>query len=327
MDSLIFALNAVLPIVLIVALGYLLKRIRFFGDGFPKTLNKLVFRVLLPAMLFLNVYKIESFEGIGLGYIGFVAVGTLALFALSLPVVMLVTKKRAERGVLWQGVFRSNYALVGIPLATSLYGEMGSIVASVLSAVYVPRLNMLAVICLTVFGSGEERVSAKKILVGIVKNPLIQAIALGGAVLGVRALFVRWGIHFRLADVKPIYSMLEQIGRTATPMALLALGAQFEFSAVSSLKKQIIFATVARTVAVPAVALSIAYALGCFNGAHFAAFVAVFGTPISISSVPMAQEMGADAKLAGQLVVWTTVVSGFTIFLISFILKAVGVFV
>ena len=168
--------------------------------------------------------------------------------------------------------------------------------------------------------------SVKKILVGIVKNPLIQAIALGGVVLGLRALFVRAGIHFRLTDVKPVYSVLEQLGRTATPMALLALGAQFEFSAVSSLKKQIIFGTLVRTAIVPAVALSIAYAMGCFSGAHFAAFVAVFGTPISISSVPMVQEMGSDTRLAGQLVVWTTVVSGFTIFLISFILKAVGVF-
>ena len=326
MDSLIFALNAVLPIVLIVAIGYLLKRISFFGEGFARTLNKLVFRLLLPSMLFLNVYKIESFEGIGLGYIGFVAAATLILFGISLPVVMLVSKKREQRGVLWQGVFRSNYALVGIPLVTSLYGEMGNIVASVLSAVYVPLLNMLAVICLTVFGNGEGRVSVKKILVGIIKNPLIQAIALGGVVLGLRALFVRAGINFRLADVKPIYSVLEQLGRTATPMALLALGAQFEFSAVSSLKKQIIFGTVVRTALVPAIALSIAYAMGCFSGAHFAAFVAVFGTPISISSVPMVQEMGSDTRLAGQLVVWTTVVSGFTIFLISFILKAVGVF-
>ncbi len=326
MDSFLFAVNAVLPIVLIVALGYLLKRIRFLGGDFPKLLNKLVFRVLLPCMLFLNVYKIESFAGIGVRYIVYVAIATLVLFGIGLPIVMLVSKKREQRGVLWQGIFRSNYALVGIPLATSLYGEAGSIVASVLSAVYVPLLNMLAVICLTVFGNGEEKVSVKKILVGIVKNPLIEAIALGGVCLGLRALFVRWGVDFRLADVKPIYSVLEQLGRTATPMALLALGAQFEFSAVSSLKRQIIFGTVARTVAVPAIALSIAYAIGGFNGAHFASFVAVFGTPISISSVPMVQEMGGDTQLAGQLVVWTTVVSGLTIFLISFLLKAVGVF-
>ncbi len=326
MDSFLFAVNAVLPIVLIVALGYLLKRIKFLGEGFPKTLNKLVFRVLLPCMLFLNVYKIESFSGIGFGYIGYVALATVLLFLLGLLFALVLTKKREQRGVLWQGVFRSNYALVGIPLATSLYGETGSIVASVLSAVYVPLLNMLAVICLTVFGDGEGKVSVKKILVGIVKNPLIEAIALGGVCLGLRALFVRWGVDFRLANVKPIYSVLEQLGRTATPMALLALGAQFEFSAVSSLKKQIVFGTVARTAVVPAIALSIAYAIGGFNGAHFASFVAVFGTPISISSVPMVQEMGGDTQLAGQLVVWTTVISGLTIFLISFLLKAVGVF-
>lgn len=327
MQSFLFAVNAVLPIVLIVALGYLLKRLHFFGEGFSRTLNKLVFRVLLPSMLFLNVYKIESFSGIGFGYILFVSVATLSIFALAIPYALLVTKKREQRGVLWQGSFRSNYALVGIPLATSLYGEMGSMVASILSAVYVPLLNILAVVCLTVFGKAEGRINVKKILLGIVKNPLIESIALGGAVLALRALFVTWGVDFRLSDVKPIYSVLEQLSRTATPMALIALGAQFEFSAVSALKKQIVLGTLVRTVLVPAITLSIAYTMGCFNGAHFAAFVAVFATPISISSVPMVQEMGSDTQLAGQLVVWTTVASGISIFLISFVLKAVGVFV
>lgn len=326
MESFLFAVNAVLPIVLIVALGYFLKRLRFFGEGFPKNLNKLVFRVLLPSMLFLNVYKIESFAGIGFGYILFVAIATLSIFALAIPYALLMTKKREQRGVLWQGSFRSNYALIGIPLATSLYGEMGSIVASVLSAVYVPLLNVLAVICLTVFGNGEGKVSVKKILLGILKNPLIESIALGGVALGIRAILVKYGIDFRLSDVKPIYSVLEQLSRTATPMALIALGAQFEFSAVAALKKQIVCATLVRTVIVPAITLSIAYAMGCFNGAHFAAFVAVFATPISISSVPMVQEMGSDTQLAGQLVVWTTITSGISIFLISFLLKAVGVF-
>ena len=327
MDSLIFAVNAVFPIILMVSLGYALNRIGYFGRSFAKCMNKLVFHVLLPCMLFSNIYKIQSFEGIGFGYIGYVVIVTLAVFFLVLPFIHVIGKTRPQRAALWQGTFRSNYALVGLPLASSLFGETGSIVASVLSAVFVPLSNMLSVLCLSIYGAKDEKPSVKQMLLGIVKNPLIQAIALGGVCLGVRAIFVHTGVDFRLSDITPIYSVIEQLAKTATPMALLALGARFEFSAVSELKRQIVFGTLVRTAIVPSLALGIAYAMDCFNGAHFAAFVAAFATPIAISSVPMTQEMGGDEKLAGQLVVWTTLSSAVTIFLFTFILKAVGVFV
>ena len=81
-----------------------------------------------------------------------------------------------------------------------------------------------------------------------------------------------------------------------------------------------------RNLVIPFIGLSVAYLIGCFEGAHFATFVAVFCTPVAVSSVPMAQEMDADVSLAGQLVVWSTVFSAASIFLASFVLKALGVF-
>ena len=63
-----------------------------------------------------------------------------------------------------------------------------------------------------------------------------------------------------------------------------------------------------------------------FTGAHFAALTAVFTTPLAVSSVAMAQEMDGDAQLAGQLVIWTTLMSAITTFVASFLLKAAGVF-
>ena len=66
--------------------------------------------------------------------------------------------------------------------------------------------------------------------------------------------------------------------------------------------------------------------IGGFNAAHFAAFVGVFATPVAVSSVPMAQEMGADSNLAGQLVVWTTLISSVTVFLCTYLLRVIGVF-
>jgi predicted permease len=217
--------------------------------------------------------------------------------------------------------------LIGIPLAESLFGQTGVSVATVLSAVSIPIFNILAVVSLSVFGKGEQKPSVKKILLGIVKNPLIQSIFLGLAVLGVRTIFLQNGISFRLTEIKPMFTVLDYLSRLATPLALLMLGVQFEFSAVRELKREIIFGTLMRTVIVPVMGLGIAFIFfRHFGGAKFAALVALFATPVAVSSVPMAQEMGADHTLAGQLVVWTTLVSSVTVFLISFLLKLAGIF-
>lgn len=327
MDSLIFALEAVLPIIIVVAIGYLIKRIGLLTTDMAKVTNRLVFRVFLPVMLFLNVYKIENLADIELDYIIYAAIATVLVFALCIPAVILVTKRGERRGALLQACFRSNYALIGIPLAESLFGQTGVSVATVLSAVSIPIFNILAVVSLSVFGKGEQKPSVKKILLGIVKNPLIQSIFLGLAVLGVRTIFLQNGISFRLTEIKPMLTVLDYLSRLATPLALLMLGVQFEFSAVRELKREIIFGTLMRTVIIPVMGLGIAFIFfRHFGGAKFAALVALFATPVAVSSVPMAQEMGADHTLAGQLVVWTTLVSSVTVFLISFLLKLAGIF-
>ena len=325
MSDILFAVNATAPIVIMVAVGYFLKRIKLLDAGIGKTLNKLVFRIFLPAMLFLNMYKIESFEEIDFGFVWYAMAATALLFLVAIPAVCLVTGESSKRGSLLQSVFRANYALVGIPLATSLFGEEGSIMATVLSAFIIPVFNILAVVGLSIFAS-DKKPSVKKVLIGIVKNPLIQSIALGFVALCIRAIFVKTGVSFRLTDIEPVYKTLSSLSAVATPLALLALGAQFELSAIPELKRHIIFGVAARNFIVPLLALGIAYFMGCFEGAHFATFVAVFCTPVAVSSVPMAQEMDADVSLAGQLVVWSTVFSALGIFLASYILKLLGVF-
>ena len=328
MDSLLFALEAVAPIILMVAIGYWIKRAGLLTADMAKIINKLVFRIFLPSMLFLNVYKMQSLAEIELDYILYAVIAITAIFALGIPCVMLITPQGDRRGALLQACFRSNYALIGIPLAASLFGQEGVSVATLLSAASIPLFNILAVISLSVFGKGEQKPGLKKILLGIIRNPLIQSILLGIIVLGVRAVFVDRQIDFRLTQLGPLYTVLGYLSNLATPLALLMLGVQFEFSAVQELKREILFGTLIRTVLVPLLGLGIAYGFFrvSFDGAKFAALVALFATPVAVSSVPMAQEMGADHTLAGQLVVWTTLISSLTVFAVSFLLKQAGIF-
>ena len=325
MSDILFAINATSPIVLMVLVGYFLKRLGMLDASVGKVLNKLVFRVFLPAMLFLNMYKIESFSDIDFTFVWYALGVTVILFAIAVPTVSLMTKENPKRGALLQSVFRANYALVGIPLATSLFGDEGGVAATVLSAFIIPVFNTLAVVGLCLFSS-DKKPSIKKVLIGIVKNPLIQSIAVGFVALGMRAIFVRTGISFRLTDIQPVYKTLSNLSSVATPLALLVLGAQFELSAIPELKKYITFGVAVRNFIVPFIGLGVAYLLGCFSGAQFATFVAVFCTPVAVSSVPMAQEMDADVSLAGQLVIWSTVFSAISIFLASYALKALGIF-
>ncbi|MBP3313718.1 MAG: AEC family transporter [Oscillospiraceae bacterium] len=329
MDSFIFALSAVAPIVLLVALGYFLKRMKLMDGKFSKDANKLVFRVFMPTMLFRNIYHMGSLGDVDFGFVLYVSIALIVIFLVAIPFSIMVAKKKNGRGVLVQAAFRSGYSLIGIPLAASLYGQAGAEAATILSAAVIPIFNILAVISLTALGSDSgEKPSVKSILLGILKNPLILGIAAGLVCVLVRPLLDKVDISFRLGQIKPLFEVVEYVAELAIPMALLVLGAQFELSAVAELKREILFGTVVRTVIVPLIAIGIAFFFmrNQFEAAHFACFVSVFATPVAMTTVPMAQEMDGDAVLAGQLVVWSTLVSAFTMFLFTFVLRLAGAF-
>lgn len=328
-DAFVFAANAVLPIVLMIALGYFLKRIGLLTPGFLDVGNKLTFRVLIPALLFYNIYGIGSFEEINLVFVLYGLAAVLAIFLISVLFTCLFTKDGGKRGALIQATFRSNYAIIGLPLASALFGDKGAAAAGVMSAFCVPLFNILAVVTLTVFNNGGARgkIDVKKIFLGIVKNPLIIGTVLGLLTLALRELLVMWGVDFRLRDIEFLYKTLENLKSICTPFALIVLGGRFEFSAVKRQLRYIVYGTLVRTVAVPVIALLCAYFfIPGLSGEHFATYIAVFGTPVAVASAIMAKEMNADDELAGQLVVWTSLVSTVTIFVYVVIFRAIGVF-
>ena len=178
MSDFLFALNAVSPIVLMVLFGYVLKRIGLLPKTVATQLNKIVFRALLPIMLGLNIYKIQLGMQINFSFILFGIGFLLALFFLLLWPICRLVPKNSQRGVVLQAIFRSNYALIGIPLATALYGEEGAILSTIMSAFMIPVFNVLAVFCLSLFS--DQKANYKKIFLGILKNPLILGVAAGG---------------------------------------------------------------------------------------------------------------------------------------------------
>ena len=332
---LVTAVNAVVPIILMIALGYFLRQKGFLGPDFLKTGNKLVFKLCLPTMLFVNIYNIESLADIHWDIVICASVALCVIFLIGLTISLVSTPNLRRRGVITQCAFRSNYAIIGMPLAAALGGPEAEAVAAIMSSVTVPLLNVLAVISLSMFVQEGGKISAKKILLDIVKNPLIRGVVLGVFCLAIRWLQVElWGeVFFALnRQTKFIYTVLTWLKNITTPLALLVLGGQFVFSAVKALKKEIIISTLMRLVMAPAIGISAAYfmnrvGLVACGPAQYPALVALYASPVAVSSAIMATEMKNDEQLATQLVVWTTLFSGITIFIIVCILMALGLII
>ncbi len=326
MSNLLFTCNAILPIVLVILLGYYLKKLKFFNENFFKIANKLVFTVFIPFLLFYNIYNIDSFENINWSFMLYVSLSLILLFLIGLVIVAVFVKDYKQKGVVLQCAFRSNYAIIGIPLATQLgASETAIAVASITSAFCVPIFNILGVIALSIYAD-DSKIDFKKILIKILKNPLIIGVSIGLAVCGIRILLQNNDIDFTIKDnLTFLYTSISSVASLATPLALILLGGGFTFKAISKLKFQIILGTSMRVVLVPVLALIMAYLLG-YRENEFPTLIALFGTPCAVSSVAMAKQMNADDELAGQLVVWTTIISIISLFIIILICNSGGLF-
>ena len=159
LNIMITAVNAVLPITLLILLGYFLKKINLITKEFIKIGNDLVFKIALPCMLFVNVYSIESFSVIHWDIIGYIMAMIMIIFVLGYFTALFTTKVPERRGVVWQCSFRSNFAIIGLSLAGALGGSEAMGVASVISAFSIPVFNIMGVIALTVFMNESKELS------------------------------------------------------------------------------------------------------------------------------------------------------------------------
>lgn len=307
MESMQIAIEIVLPLFLMMAAGYVIRLTGLMNGEAVRQTNKVIFKVFLPLLVFRNIYTTElaeSFDSLLLLY----ALGGVALqFLMALCIAFLTEQDNSRRGVMLQGMFRSNFVLFGIPVCTSLFGSQAAGLASILVAVIIPLYNALAVISLELFNGG--RPGFFHILKGIVTNPLILASAAGILCL----IF-----HVTLPDA--LDSAIASLGGIATPLAFVILGASFAFRDAGGCAKGLIVTLGMKLVLFPLLFLGLAILLG-FRGAPLAVLLTVFASPVAVSSFTMAQQMGGDDRLAGQLVVFSSILSIFTMFLFIFLLK------
>ena len=312
MENLMISANAVLPMCLVMALGYGTRRLGWIRREEIFAINKIAFRIFLPCLLYYNVYCSDlsgSFDPLLMAYaVG----GVLLTFGLSLGYTLLTEKLPERRGVMIQGMFRSNYVIMGIPVATALLGadQLGTV--SILIAVIVPLFNMLAVVVLEVFRGQKPK--PLHILGQIAKNPLVI-----GSVLGILTL----AAGIRLPHI--LEQTIQNISAIASPLQLFLLGAFFQFSGLKTYRRDLVTVSAAKLIVSPGLFLGLGALLG-FRGVAFVSLIGIFASPTAVNSFTMAQQMGGDAELAGDIVVTTSAVSILTMFLWIFLFKSLGVF-
>lgn len=328
-----FSFNAVSPIILLAVAGYIIKGTGLFDDDFFKKCNSLVFKVFLPILIFKNIYDIESVGDINFAVMLYCVLAILILCVIGNLVAGVFAQHRGQKGVINQSSFRSNYAIIGIPLAESLGGTPAVAFAGVLSAVCIPLFNFLAVVILSRYSKKDYEPPVKDIIKSAGKNPLIRAVAMGIALLVVRSFIPEDSAGQLIFSVKEdlpfIYTTISNLAKVASPLALVVLGARFEFKSVKSLAKPIVVSVILRLCVAPVVGIGGAVLMSSlgvmnFTVTEYPALISLFGTPIAVSSAVMVGEIGGDEQLANQIVVWTSLASVFSIFATVFLMRSVG---
>ncbi len=219
MENFRIAVNAVMPFMICIAFGYAVRRLRLADRAFMQSLNQLVFKVFFPFMMFYNMYDNGDSLEMNARLLAVSVCSLFLLIAVLFMIVPLLVRDNPKRGVVIQGIYRSNFVLFAIPLTENLFGREGIAMASLLVAVIVPLYNVTAVIILEYFRGG--RISIVTLAGKILKNPLIL-----GALAGLIALVC--GICLPQAVEKPV----SQFAAMTTPLALFVLGGTLDFSSV-----------------------------------------------------------------------------------------------
>lgn len=322
MENLSISVNAVLPLILCMAAGYLFRVLKFVDEPFCQKCNTFCFKTFLPLMIFMNVYNSDLESAVQPGAFLFAAAAVLVIFAASFLIIPRIVRKDctdasgnpvsagSRQAVLIQCIFRSNFVIFGYQVVANVYGAERAAVASVMAAIVVPLYNVLAVVTLEYFQKSKK--GLRPVLIGIAKNPLI---------IGAAAALL-----FKLSGVTiptPVHTGLSDLAGIATPLALVVLGGTFHFNALRHNAGAILIGTVGKIILAPLIMVPAAVALG-FRDANLLSLVIVFASPAAVNSYTMAAAYGHDPELAGQLVVVTSVLSMASVFGWIFLLRTLG---
>lgn len=311
LDNIIFTANIVAPVFLIIAVGYFAKRLKIINEVFVDVTSRFVFQVSLPVFIFLEISGLDLSQVFNVDQIIFITVSTVISYIFIWFGTIPFIKKPEDKSAFIQGAFRGNYAIVGLALISNLLGSNALGKATLILAFLLPVYNVLAVIVLTV-PKHQGKFKIKTIVQEILLNPLIIAV--------IAALPFSY-YKFKLPGM--ITTTGGYLADLALPLALIGIGGSLNMENLKRASSLAFLSSAIKIIVLPLVLTITAYILGYRNNDLGIMFI-VFACPTAIASFVMADAMGANSKLAGNIIMITTLGSVFTIALGIIILKSFG---
>ena len=312
MENLIFSLNATIPIFLMMLLGMLFRKLGWMDEVFAVKMNKFVFLVPLPVLLFEQLATVDFSEVWDIKFILFCFVVTAISITIS-TLISLLWKDRSIKGEFIQATYRSSAALLGIAFIQNIYGTAGMAPLMIIGSV--PLYNIMAVVVLSVFKPGNnsfDKALVKKTLKGIATNPII---------IGIVAGFVWSALKLPMPTI--LHKVVSTVGATATPMGLMSMGATFEMKKATSKMKPTLVAVFMKLVGFCAIFLPMAALLG-FRNEELIAILVMLGSATTVSCFVMARNMGHEGTLSSGVIMMTTLLSAFTLTMWLDVLRSFG---
>ena len=312
MENFLFSLNSTLPVFLIIVAGYEFMKMKMFTEDFIRVTDKFVFKVTLPIMLLLDVAETDIGATFSGEFVVFCMVGTCIMFLGVWIPCLIFMKDRDMIGAFAMSSVRGSAAVLGVAFADNIFGDAGMTAMMIMASV--PLYNIFSVIFLTLGAKHRDKsLSPKKqavnVLKGVVTNPLIIAIFLGMILA-----------YFKIELPTIPYKFLNSLGSTATPLALLVVGASFDWKKAWLRIKPTIAASVIKLVLLPLIFMPLAIALD-FNGPQLIAILTMSGSPTTVACYIMAKNMDNDHVLTSSIVMVTTLFSSVTLTIWVYILK------
>lgn len=311
MEMILLALNVVFPLFFIMAVGYLTRRTGIVDNQGVGVVNRLLYWVFLPVLLFMSVYTTDLGEVFNVPVIVYSVVGTFVVFVISFFLLPKIGTKRDQCGVIVQALVRGNEVYYGFPVVIALIGADYLGVMSVVVAFAAIEYNILSIVALEYFKG--EKVNIGALVRNVVTNPMILATLLG--------VFM---VTISLPLPSVVLKGLDSLSQVATPFALFLLGASFTFASSKGYMKQVIWVTLFRLIFIPAVVVATTLWMG-FDSYEIVILFVTFGVPTAVASYSMARELKADYELASQIVFYTSIVSILTMFVWTIILQLLGI--
>ena len=309
-ESFFAALRVVCPMMIMMIVGWACRVKGIISRPAMKEYDRIIFNVFMPVLLFKNIYDMDFSQGFAYREMIFAAVCMTINFVFCLKFPPVLTNDPRKSSVIGQAVVRCNYIIFGVVVSEALYGEGNIGMVVMMGVLVVPAINIFSAVILEAGRSGKA--SPGKLLLAILKNPMI---------IGAIFAFIFKG--FNIPIPAPVWSAVRSIANSTTTISFISLGVGLDMAGSVGDRRLLCWGIFLRMVIVPMVFMPLAIISG-FRGQSLCAMMVIFAAPSAVASYPMAVAMGADGKLAGQLVCMTTILSVLTIFLWTFGLKSLG---